>query len=129
MTNSFFSHLITCPFATRINSCKSSWKDGMRCPMAYEPPSKSQKQLHFHIFWNAIKNGWYKFVFHFHFHPNASISCIYKNKSLCNHLCDVTKCHEGQLYLKLQKWLIWTQVAKACVGMDMIPYSEKKSFI
>jgi hypothetical protein len=25
--------------------------------MALEPLSKSQKQLHFHLFWDAIKNG------------------------------------------------------------------------
>jgi hypothetical protein len=34
-----------------------------------------------------------------------------------------TKCHEGQLYLKLQKWLIWTKVANAWVGMNRIPCS------
>jgi hypothetical protein len=73
-----------------INSCKSSWKDGTRCPMADETPSKSQKQLHFHLFWNAIKNAWYKCVFHFHLHPNASISCIYNYKPLCTRLCEVT---------------------------------------
>jgi hypothetical protein len=26
-------------------------------PIALEPPSKSQKQLNFHLFWDAIKNG------------------------------------------------------------------------
>jgi len=84
-----FSHLITCAFATKIKSCKSSWKDGTWCPIAYEPPSKLQKQLHFHLFWNSIKNAWYKCVFHFHFHPNASISCIYNCKPFCSHLCKV----------------------------------------
>jgi hypothetical protein len=39
--------------------------------MAYEPPSKSQKQLHFHLFLDATKNEWYKcIIFQFHFHPN-----------------------------------------------------------
>ncbi len=35
-----------------------------------------------------------------------------------------TKCHGGQLDLKSQKWLIWTQVANAWVGMDRIPCSD-----
>jgi hypothetical protein len=38
--------------------------------MALEPPSKSQKQLHFHLFWDVTKNELYKHIFHFHFHPN-----------------------------------------------------------
>jgi hypothetical protein len=51
-----FSYLITCTFATRIYNCKSSSKDATWCPMAYEPLSKLKKQLHFHPFWDAIKN-------------------------------------------------------------------------
>jgi hypothetical protein len=64
----FFSHLITCAFVIKIYSCKWSWKDVTQCLIAYEPPFKSQKQLHFHLFWGASKNGWYKCIFHFH--PN-----------------------------------------------------------
>jgi len=37
--------------------------------MANEPHPKSQKQLHFHLIWNATKNRWYMFTFHHHFHP------------------------------------------------------------
>ncbi len=36
-----------------------------------------------------------------------------------------TKCHKGQSYLKLQKWLIWIKVANTWVGMDKIPCSER----
>ncbi len=35
-----------------------------------------------------------------------------------------TKCHEGQSYVKLQKWLIWIEVVNAWVGMEMIPRNE-----
>jgi hypothetical protein len=34
-----------------------------------------------------------------------------------------TKCHKRWSYIKLQKWLIWTQVANTWVGMDKIHYS------
>jgi hypothetical protein len=59
-----------CAFATRIYNCKSSSKDAMWYPMAYEPPSKSHKQLDFHLFWDATKNGLYKCIFHLRFYPN-----------------------------------------------------------
>jgi hypothetical protein len=35
-----------------------------------------------------------------------------------------TKCHGDKSYLKSQKWLIWTKVINAWVGMDKIPCSE-----
>ncbi len=60
-----------------------------------------------------------------------STSCKYKLhmqlKPFFNHLCNYkffTKCHEGHLYLKLQKWLIWTKFANAWLRMDMIPCNE-----
>ncbi len=28
------------------------------------------------------------------------------------------------MYLKSQKWVIWTEVTNAWVGMDKIPYSD-----
>jgi hypothetical protein len=39
-----------------IYNRKSNWKDAMWYQMAYESPFKSQKQLHFHLFGDAIKN-------------------------------------------------------------------------
>jgi hypothetical protein len=35
-----------------------------------------------------------------------------------------TKCHGGQSYLKLQKWLIWKEVTNTWVGKERIPYNE-----
>jgi hypothetical protein len=35
-----------------------------------------------------------------------------------------TKSHGRQSYLKLQKWLIWTEVTNTWVGLDKIPYDE-----
>jgi hypothetical protein len=34
-----------------------------------------------------------------------------------------TKCHGGQSHPWLQKWLIWSHVANAWIGMDSIPRS------
>jgi hypothetical protein len=34
-------------------------------PMAYEPRFKLQKQLHFDLFWDAIKNGYIRVLFIF----------------------------------------------------------------
>jgi hypothetical protein len=36
----------------------------------------------------------------------------------------LTSCHGKQSHLQSQKWLLWTRVANAWVGMDMIPCSE-----
>jgi hypothetical protein len=59
--------------------------------MAFEPLSKSQKQLHFHLFWDELKMD-YISVFFISFSSKsmlvASISCICNCKLFCSHLYD-----------------------------------------
>jgi hypothetical protein len=50
-----FLHLITCTFAIRIYSHKSSWKDATWYPMAYEPFTKLQKNYIFIYFGMPLK--------------------------------------------------------------------------
>jgi len=69
----------------------TSWKDATQYPMAFEPLSKPQKQLHFHLFWDELKMD-YISVFFISFSSKsmlvASISCICNCKLFCSHLYD-----------------------------------------
>ncbi len=89
--NFFFSHLITCTFATSIYSCKSSWKDATWCPIAYEPPFKLHKNYIFIYFGMPLKKDDIC-VFSSSFSSKltliTSLSHICNYKPFCNWLCN-----------------------------------------
>jgi hypothetical protein len=80
--NSLLLHLISCAFVTRIYSFNWSWIRSMWCLMAYEPHPTSQKQLHFHIFWNVIKIDDY---IHFSSSLSSKLTLVTSNSCICNY--------------------------------------------
>jgi hypothetical protein len=59
---------------------------GVQWPMNHLP--KSQKQLHFHLFWDVTKNEWYEYIHIIQINICLKLNCICNYKPVCNHLCD-----------------------------------------